>query len=86
MPSAYVRTHLGWITPTVVTRDGYYDVPAAASSPTAFILYDYDNPDGLSGAADYFIVENRRRVAGTYDRNASDSGLVIWRVDESWIP
>jgi M6 family metalloprotease-like protein len=83
MASAYLRTKLGWITPTVVTRDGYYDVPSAASSPTAFILYDYDTPDGLDGAADYFIVENRRRVAGTYDRNASDSGLVVWRIDEA---
>lgn len=76
--SAWQKLHLGWITPTVVTRDGYYDVPRADTSPAAFLLYDPDR-----GTNDYFLVENREPTAGTYDQSATDSGLVIWRADDS---
>ncbi len=76
--NAWQKTHLGWVTPTVVARDGYYDVPRADTNPAAFILYDPDR-----GTNDYFIVENREKHAGTYDQDATDSGLVIWRADDS---
>ena len=75
---AYLKVHLGWVDPTVVTRDGYYTVPRADATPRAFVLYDHAH-----GPADYFLVENRRIEAGTYDQSATDSGLVIWRVDET---
>ena len=75
--SAWQKTHLGWIQPTVVTRDGYYVVSRADQFAQAYILY---NP--AKGTDDYFIVENRQRTTGTYDQTASDSGLVIWRIDE----
>jgi M6 family metalloprotease-like protein len=75
--NAYQRLHLGWITPTVVTRDGYYDLRDYLASGSAYLLYDPDR-----GTSDYFLVENRRALAGTYDRSVADSGLVIWRVDD----
>lgn len=76
--NAWQKTHFGWITPTVVTQDGYYNVRRADTTGDAFILYDPSR-----GVDDYFIVENREPTTGTYDEDASDSGLVIWRVDES---
>ena len=58
--------------------DGFYDIRRADTTGDSFILYDPDY-----GTNDYFIVENRERTPGTYDRGASDSGLVIWRVNDS---
>lgn len=77
-PSAWHKLHWGWISPTVVTRDGYYDVRRADTSGDAFILYDPDH-----GTGDYFMVENRRPTPGTYDRSVNDDGLVIWRVADA---
>lgn len=77
-PNSWTKMHLGWITPTVVEADGYYEVREANSTGDAFILYDPSR-----GTDDYFMVENRQRMAGTYDQGASDSGLVIWRVSDS---
>lgn len=76
--SAWQKLHWGWITPTVVDRDGYYEVRRADTTGDAFILYDPDR-----GTDDYFLVENRARTMGTYDQGASDSGLVIWRISDS---
>jgi M6 family metalloprotease-like protein len=76
-PNAWHYMHLGWAGPTVVTRSGYYDVPRDPAG-SSFILYDPDR-----GTDDYFIVENRAPVAGTYDQGVGSTGLMIWRVDES---
>ncbi|MDP9259013.1 MAG: hypothetical protein M3Q31_21040 [Actinomycetota bacterium] len=76
--NAWQKTHLGWIKPSVVEKDGYYDVRRADTTGDAFVLYD-----PARGTNDYFIVENRERTGGTYDQNASDNGLVIWRADDS---
>jgi M6 family metalloprotease-like protein len=76
-PSAWQKLHWGWIAPTVVVRDGYYDIPLTYYGGAAFILYDPDR-----GPEDYFILENRRRIPGTYDANVADEGLAIYRIDE----
>lgn len=77
-PNSWTKMHLGWITPTVVEADGFYEVRRADTTGDSFILYDPDY-----GTNDYFIVENREQTPGTYDQGASDSGLVIWRVNDS---
>ncbi|MEW5854686.1 MAG: hypothetical protein AB2A00_38275 [Myxococcota bacterium] len=76
-PSAWNKLHWGWITPTVVTQDGYYDVRRADTTGDAFILYDPDR-----GTSDYFLLENRRMTPGTYDQGSNANGLVIWRIDD----
>lgn len=82
-PSPYNRLHWGWIRPTIVTRDGFYDVDQAHTSGEAFVLYDPFQPGrDPNNPNDYFIVENRQSVAGTYDQDATASGLAIWRVDD----
>jgi M6 family metalloprotease-like protein len=77
-PNSWTKMHLGWITPTVVDADGYYNVGEANSTGDALILYD-----PAHGTDDYFLVENRETTPGTYDQGASDSGLVIWRVSDA---
>jgi M6 family metalloprotease-like protein len=76
-PNAWHYMHLGWSEPTVVTRSGYYDVPRDPAG-SSFILYDPDK-----GTDNYFIIENRAPIAGTYDQGVGGTGLMIWRVDES---
>jgi M6 family metalloprotease-like protein len=74
---AFTKINLGWVHPTIVTRDGFAEVWDANVYPqSTYILYDPDK-----GPNDYFIVENRTRRGGTYDGGASDRGLVIWRAD-----
>lgn len=77
-PNAWHKLHWGWITPTVVTQDGFYEVRRADTTGDAFILYDPD-----TGPGHYFIVENRTRTPGSYDQGASGRGLAIWRVAEN---
>lgn len=78
-PSAWMKMHLGWITPTVVTRDGYYDLPQAVDQTgRTFLLYDPSR-----GVGDYFLVENRQVVANSPDSILADSGLVVWRAREA---
>lgn len=74
-PSAWHKLHWGWITPTVVDEDGFYEIRRADTTGDAFLLYDPDQ-----GTDDYFLLENRRATPGTYDQSASGEGLVIWRI------
>jgi hypothetical protein len=74
--NAWKRLRLGWITPTVVTRDQFYRIGDAAGSGDAYILYDHGK-----NAKNFLLVENRERTG--YDRSVPDEGLVVWRVDES---
>ena len=76
--SVWQKMHLGWLVPTVVDHDAFYNVTRADTTGAAYILYDPDR-----GTNDYFMVENRQRTANSYDQSASDSGLVIWRIDDS---
>jgi M6 family metalloprotease-like protein len=76
--NSWHKLHFGWTTPTVVSKDGYYDVGRWDTTRQSYLLYDPDK-----GTSNYFLVENRQQVANSYDQTASDSGLVIWRVDDS---
>ncbi len=76
--STWQKMHIDWIDPIVVTQDGYYNVTRADTSGQGYILYDFDK-----GTDDYFMVENRVITPNSYDQSASDSGLVIWRIDET---
>jgi M6 family metalloprotease-like protein len=96
---SYYKMKMGWMSPTVVTQDGYYDIPDMETNPVAFILHDPSH-----GTDEYFIVENRWKGL-SYDNSDGlidplvaplppadapsdipDQGLLIWHVDEtrSW--
>jgi len=76
--NSWNKLHLRWATPTVVTADGFYGIDRWDTSGDSFLLYDPER-----GTNDYFLVENRTRSANSFDEDASDAGLVIWRVDDS---
>ncbi|HEX9891706.1 MAG TPA: hypothetical protein VGB28_06545 [Actinomycetota bacterium] len=75
--TAWHLLHLGWANPYIPTRDAYGDVNGLNLAGEHFILYDPDE-----GTDRYYIVENRIREDGTYDDSASDSGLVIWEIND----
>ncbi|TDO44054.1 M6 family metalloprotease-like protein [Kribbella sp. VKM Ac-2527] len=78
-PNGFEKVHFGWGTPNVVVQDGYYDVAnAATGAQPYYILYDPSK-----GTEDYFVVENRQATPNTYERSVHDSGLAIWRADDS---
>ncbi|MEU4394317.1 hypothetical protein [Kribbella sp. NPDC023855] len=77
-PNAWHRMHIGDDKPTVITKDRYVTLLPTDMSPYgSYLLYDPDR-----GTDDYFMIEARRPVAGTYDQNVPDDGLMVWRVDE----
>ncbi len=75
-PNSFNKYLWGWQKPKIVTRDGFHRVRRADLSRSSFLLYDT-----LGNPEDYFLVENRAALPGTYDANIADSGLVVWRLD-----
>jgi len=82
--TAWSKIKLGWIDPTIITRDGSYIVNDSETNPEAYILKDSHSDK------EYFIIENRYRGT-TYDNMTSplpDEGIMIYHVDENiprWI-
>ena len=72
------KIKLGWLTPTVVTADGWYTLDNIETTPSAYILY---NP--AHGTREYFIVENRW-PASSFEHGLPDQGLAIWHIDERY--
>ncbi len=78
-PNGWEKLHFGWGTPNVIVQDGYYDISNAATGSQPFaILYDPSK-----GTDNYFVVENRQRTANSYEQSVHDSGLAIWRSDDT---
>lgn len=72
----WAKIKLGWLKPTVVTEDGWYDLADVESVPQALVLHD-----PARGAQDYFIVENR--WPGQSHEDVLDTrGIAIWRISE----
>jgi M6 family metalloprotease-like protein len=84
---AWCRIQLGWVTPTIVTVSGFYDVHDLETHPEAYILVDPSH-----STTEYFLVENRYprnsyyemvgppvAPSGTYP----DSGIVIYHIDDT---
>ena len=87
--TAWSKIQLGWITPTVVTTNGYYDVDDVETNAEAFILI---NPSYSSD--EYFLIENRHSANSYYETvgwpvapsgTLPDDGIVIYHIDEQKI-
>lgn len=76
----WCRAQLGWLGP------GNENLVDVRSSMLDVVLEDAETGGKayrLSISADeYFLVENRQRSGGHYDRNLPQSGVLIWHVDE----
>ncbi len=86
-PTAWGKIQLGWITPTIVTTNGYYDIRDSETHAEAYVLI---NP--VHSTTEYFLVENRYPTNSYYetigapvapDGTYPDSGLVIYHIDDT---
>jgi M6 family metalloprotease-like protein len=72
----WAKMKLGWLTPQVITQDGWYFLDDVERYPSALIVH---NPG--RGAKDYFVLENR--WPGTsHEQSLAHGGLVVWRIEE----
>ncbi len=72
--SAWCKSQLGWVTPTVIDP-GTFSAPQVEASPTVFRI------NAGYPAGEYLLVENRQRFG--FENNLPQGGLAIWHIDES---
>jgi hypothetical protein len=86
----WVKLHLGWIKPLVVTHDGTYTLSDAetvrsfsqqTSQPEALIVYDPLRPDAYK---EYFLLENRNieTLPDVVPATIMDRGMAVWLINE----
>ena len=80
--TAWSKIQLGWIDPTIVTVNGYYNVSDVETNAEAYIVYDPDY-----SLTEYFLIENRWKgtsydsIIGL-DGDLDDEGILIYHIDE----
>jgi M6 family metalloprotease-like protein len=76
---AWSKALLGWVSPTVVTGAvAGASIPAAEGSSTVYRLWT----NGAIGT-EYFLLENRQRIAGNFDNALPGDGLLLYHMDEN---
>jgi len=84
---AWSKIQLGWITPTIITSNGFYDVHDAETHAEAYVLID-----PAHSTTEYFLIENRHPPNSYYETvgppvapsgTYPDSGIVIYHIDET---
>jgi M6 family metalloprotease-like protein/uncharacterized repeat protein (TIGR01451 family) len=89
-PDAWSKWFKGWIDPQVTAGTQTKLVNASASVlKTNVAVQMLANPNGPdwtwqgAGSGEYFLVENRQPITGTYDESLPGGGLLVLHVDES---
>lgn len=90
-PDAWSRIKMGLVKPYIVNDPtdpiGPYGAPANkvipqtynnGSFPTVYLVGSFDLPRG-----EYYLVENRQQVQGSYDAYLPGNGLLLYHVDET---
>lgn len=72
-PSAWCKTQLGWVAPTVIGA-GTYNAPRSETIP---LVYRINNN---YPASEYLLIENRQPVG--FENNMPQGGLAIWHIDD----
>ncbi len=72
---AWSKIFLGWVTPTLVTRNGVYTAQAVETIPQVYRI-DEGYPDG-----EYLLVESRQPLG--HESTMPRGGLAIWHIDEA---
>ncbi|MDH4203568.1 MAG: M6 family metalloprotease domain-containing protein [Phycisphaerae bacterium] len=75
--SAWCKSELTWITPTVVSVDGPYSLGQVETNAQAYKL------QGPFPSTQYFLVENRQGVGFDAGLPGPLRGILIWHVDET---
>ncbi len=80
-PEAWTRVLLRWDTATLVMNPASgVCLPPVETTANAILRF---KTAGLR-VQEYFLVENRRTIANSYDEWLPSSGLLIWHVDEAF--
>ncbi|HIN82937.1 MAG TPA: M6 family metalloprotease domain-containing protein [Chromatiales bacterium] len=72
---AWSKVQLGWVTPTVISTSGTYNLPAVETSRSIFRI------DSGFPVNEYLLIENRQPL-GT-ESIMPQGGLAIWHIDDS---
>ena len=72
---AYTKAFLGWITPTLITSDGFYNAPASFDNEVVYKI-ELDDP------TEYLLIENKHATGWDVEMWGG-GGIVIWYVDET---
>lgn len=73
--SSWSKIRLGWVTPTVLTAPGSYNLPQWATSPTVYQV-NRNYPSG-----EYLLIENRQPAG--IEAAIPQGGLVVFHIDEA---
>jgi len=78
-PSAWSRVALGWVAPEVPVSDlsGVTLLPVEQAGPV-YLLWDFGDDNN-----EFFLIENRQKLPGTYDAYLPHHGLLVWHIDEN---
>jgi immune inhibitor A len=94
--SSVMKYMMGWLDPDKVCLGCDGGVPAVADAevrplggadPSIYMVLD--NPGGMDwtadgrGAGEYFLMENRQPIPGTFEEHLPGSGMLIWRINEA---
>jgi immune inhibitor A len=83
-PSAWGRVALGWVVPEVPQVDvagvRLAPVEQAGAGRGGPVYYLWNN--GVD-SSEFFLIENRQKLSGSYDAYLPGHGLLVWHVDES---
>ena len=75
--SAWCKSELGWVEPTVLTQDELdFQIPEINSSPFSVKIWEDDY-----NWSRYFLIENRQAVG--FDSDINGSGILIYHIDEN---
>ncbi|MCG2826262.1 MAG: M6 family metalloprotease domain-containing protein [Thermoplasmatales archaeon] len=74
---AWCKIQLGWITPTEIQSNATgVTINAVETNPQAYKIM-------INTPNEYFLIENRNKNAGNYDKYLPGEGLLIYHIDES---
>jgi M6 family metalloprotease-like protein len=75
---AWSKAMLGWVDVITLDPDMDHGVLTLPPVETSRVVYRIDAQDG---SGEYFLVENRQGLPGTYDEGLFGEGLLIWQID-----
>jgi M6 family metalloprotease-like protein len=75
--SAYCKSDLAWVTPTLITGSGFFPLSQAETVAQSYKLR------GPFASTQYFLVENRQGTGFDSGLPGTQKGMLIWHVDET---
>jgi immune inhibitor A len=81
-PDAWSRIQMGFAAPTRISANvDRQSIPQTYNNSSTATVFQLGSAS--LGAKEYYLVENRQRVPGSYDEYLPNAGLLVWHVDEA---